>query len=192
MLPYLSKKYLNVRKKILKPFIIKINPNIVTIVALLVALAAGLSFYYDLVLLAGFLVLLNGFLDVLDGEIAKQFGKATKLGDFLDHTLDRVADIFIFLGITFHPSVPLWLGFSTIIVVLMVSYLGTQAHALCKKRIYGGLLGRADRILFLFIFSIAYVFYAKSLYYGIWLIFILSLVTVIQRFWYSYKILKRK
>lgn len=191
MLPYLFKKYPWIRKKLLRPFIIKANPNFITLLALFVAIIAGISFYYDFILLAGFLVLINGFLDVLDGEIAKYYKKETKLGDFLDHTLDRIADISIFLGLTFHPSIPLWLGFSTIIAVLLVSYLGTQAHALCRKRVYGGLLGRADRILLIFIFSIAYIFFNKSLYYGIWLIFILSLVTIAQRFWHSYKILRK-
>lgn len=191
MLQQVYKKHPKLRRKILKPFMFNVSPNKLSLLALIVAIIASYCFYKGIVLLGGILVLLNGFLDILDGEVAKTFGRKSVLGDFIDHTFDRIADISIFLGITFGGYVPIWLGFSTIVSVLMVSYLGTQAHALSGKRIYGGLLGRADRILLLLLFSLISLLDRNAMYYCIWLIFILSIVTVIQRFWHSYRILKR-
>jgi archaetidylinositol phosphate synthase len=68
-----------------------VSPNLVTIVALAVALAA--------VPLAGLTpaaacvaVTLSGLLDSLDGAVAVQAGRTTKVGFLLDSALDRIAD----------------------------------------------------------------------------------------------------
>jgi archaetidylinositol phosphate synthase len=44
-----------------------------------------------------------------------------------------------------------YLGMMAIIGVLLTSYMGTQAQAVGAKRLYAGLLGRADRIVLSFI-----------------------------------------
>ena len=64
MLPELSTKFPELRQKLLKPFIININPNVVSVVALLVAIAAGYFLWQNLLLPAAAFVLLNGFLDM--------------------------------------------------------------------------------------------------------------------------------
>lgn len=187
MLPDLDKKFPKLRKKILKPFLIDCNPNIITGLAFLAAVVSGYLFYTNQIVLASIFVFLNGFLDILDGEIAKKYNKRTKIGDFLDHAFDRISDVAIFLGLALNPLVPDLIGFSTIIFVLLVSYLGTQFQALTKKRLYGGIFGRGDRILFLFIFGILSYFFEKSLYWGVILILILSMITFAQRFYISIK-----
>ena len=114
---------------------------------------------YDLELFNFFLifavifVFLNGFFDAIDGKIAKLTNKISKKGDFLDHAIDRYADVFIIGGLALSP----WcrynvIGFLAIVGVLLTSYMGTQAQAVGYKRDYSGLLGRADR-LFLLMFA---------------------------------------
>lgn len=179
MLDSLNKPKL--RKKIFGKLAVKINPNIITLLALLSAIAAGYFFWKNLLWLAGILVFLNGFFDVMDGEIAKKYG-TSKFGDFLDHTFDRLADTAILLGIALNSNIPNWLGFSTIIAVLLVSYLGTQAQALTKKRLYSAIIGRADRILIIGLAGITAVFYFDILYWALWLLLILSVLTFLQRF----------
>ena len=179
----------SIRRKLLKPFLININPNIVTVFAVIAAIAAGVSFYYQYLELAIIFVALNGFLDMLDGEIARKHGP-TLLGDFLDHAFDRVADVTILLGITLSGYIPEQLGFYLIIITLLVSYLGTEAQALSRKRLYGGLLGRAERLVLIMLFSIAQLFYTDMIYNVVLILLALSVITFIQRFIYIFRDLK--
>lgn len=191
MLVELNKKFPEIRKKILKPFVFKCNPNTVSWVALIMAGIAGYLFYADQVILASLFVILNGFFDILDGEIAKAYGKTSKLGDFMDHAFDRVADVLMFFGVALNPGIPLWLGSMNVIFILLVSYMGTQFQAITQKRLYGGLFGRSDRNLFLFLFGAGTVVFAESLYYGTIIILALSAFTFVQRFWMSYREIKK-
>jgi archaetidylinositol phosphate synthase len=90
-------------------------------------------------------VFLNGWLDVVDGELARHQGVDSDAGDFLDHVLDRYADVAIIVG--FAAGVDAYgLGLAAVTGVLLTSYLGTQTQAVGLNRTYGGLLGRADRL----------------------------------------------
>ena len=178
------------RRKLLKPFIVNIDPNVVTVLAFIVALFAGLFFYYNYVYAGVLFILLNGFFDILDGEIAKKYKRTSKLGDFLDHTLDRLSDIVILLGITWSTYVPDFYGYLLIIMTLLISYLGTQAHALTKKRDYGGLIGRADRLFLLIVFGLLTAVDSNMLCYGVLVLLGLSVITFIQRFYKIYSDLK--
>jgi len=139
-----------------------IDPNVITFLSLIFALLAGIFFYFShdplYVLSGGIFVLLNSLFDALDGKVAKITGKQSKKGDFLDHTIDRYSDIFILLGIILGPLSRTWLGVFAIIGVLMTSYMGTQADAVGVSRDYGGIAGRADRLLLLIFFSFLYFF----------------------------------
>ena len=131
------------------------------------------------------------YCDALDGAIARKFGKS-KLGDFLDHTFDRISDSAIFVGLAFNPLYNAKIIFITLVSVLIVSYLGTQAHALTKVRFYGGLLGRADRLLILVFCGLFTVLYANLLLWGIYAILILSIITIFQRYFATYKVLNKE
>ncbi len=178
MLDKIDKK-LGFKEKITKPFLKKINPNYISVIGLLLSIPAAYLIFRGFYLFAAVFLILHCYCDILDGAIAKKYG-ATKKGDFLDHTFDRLSDTFIFLGVAFSPGVNLVLGFLTLIVILLVSYLGTQAQALTKKRLYSG-FGRADRFFFLFIFLIVSEF-LFVLDFGILLILILSLISLVYRF----------
>jgi len=130
-----------------------VNPNVISWVALLAALGAGVGFYVGgagFLALAILLILLSAYLDALDGKVAKLFGKACPRGDFIDHVFDRYADVFLLGGIAFNAAYArLWVGALAIVGVLLTSYMGTQAQAVGQGRRYGGLLGRADRLVLL-------------------------------------------
>lgn len=169
-----------------------ISPDAVSIVSLLCAFFAGLSFYYspgspEIILLAGLLVVLNSVLDALDGEIARKSRKASPRGDFLDHVIDRYSDIFIICGIFFAGYVPWQAGVVAIIGVLLTSYLGTQAQALNLGRYYGGLMGRADRLVIIILAALANFAYPFSIVgfsilgWAIIVIAVASHITALQR-----------
>jgi len=131
-----------------------INPNTLTWIAFLFAVLSGILFYLGniwLLLLAAVCILFNALFDALDGKIAKITGKTSKRGDFLDHVLDRYADVFIIGGIMLSIYCHWFIGLLALLGVIFASYMGTQAQALGCGRDYGGVLGRADRLVILII-----------------------------------------
>jgi len=155
-------RYRNIADKFLLPIanhMLNANPNIVSGVALSFALAAGIAFYVSymahwLLILAVLFTFLNALFDALDGKIARLTEKSSAKGDFLDHVLDRYADIFILGGIALSPYCNQLIGMIAVLGVLLLSYMGTQAQAVGCRREYGGILGRADRLVLLIIVPI--------------------------------------
>jgi len=143
---------------ILEPFakaFRRVHPNTLSWIAFLFAGAAGISIYFSywahpLLIVTSILIILNGFFDALDGKVARLSGRASKSGDFVDHVLDRYADILMIGLIAVSPWCNPYIGIFAIIGVLLTSYMGTQAQAVGAGRLYSGLLGRADRIVILF------------------------------------------
>ena len=143
--------------KILMPLArrMPLGPMGISLVSLITAIAAGYSFYMaDLdekhwLLIGALMVFLTAVFDALDGIVARTREIASRRGDLVDHTLDRVADIIIVGGIALGSLVDITLGFAAIIGILMLSYMGTQAQAVGAGREYAGLLGRADRLVVL-------------------------------------------
>jgi archaetidylinositol phosphate synthase len=180
----------------------RINPNLLTWFALLFSVIAGGFFYFSnpatelqnfFLFFAALFVLLNGLFDAIDGKVAKLTNKATARGDFLDHALDRYADVFIIGALALSPWCRPPIGLLAVIGVLLTSYMGTQAQAIGYKRDYSGLLGRADRLTLLIVFPIIQHIALHSSLQLPWNITILELVmvyfavvgniTAIQRFY---------
>lgn len=172
-----------------------VSPDTVSIASLICAFFAGLSFYYsttskELVLLAGVLVLLNSIFDALDGVIARKVNRATPKGDFLDHVIDRYSDTFIICSIFFAGYIDWKIGVAAIVGVLITSYLGTQAQALNLGRYYGGLMGRADRLVVVVIAAFSNSIYPAPiaglciLGWAVILIAVTSHITAVQRILY--------
>ncbi len=135
--------------------LIRVNPDSVSWAAFLAAVGAGVGFFLGgsgFLGLALLLILVNSYLDALDGKIAKLAGKASARGDFLDHVLDRYSDVVMLGGVAFNAMYcQLSVGTLALLGVLLTSYMGTQAQAVGQGRAYGGILGRADRLVLLFV-----------------------------------------
>jgi archaetidylinositol phosphate synthase len=132
-----------------------VHPDIISWIAFAFAVLAGASFWaagrygYHLLLLAFLAMLLNALFDALDGWVARLTKVASKRGDFLDHVLDRYADAFIIGGIVLSAYAHFTVGLLALLGVIFTSYMGTQSQALGLDRNYGGLMGRADRLVYL-------------------------------------------
>ena len=170
-----------------------ITPDILTVLSLFAAAGAGIGFYFYDIGIGTICILLNAVFDALDGSIARALKIQSLKGDFLDHTVDRYADIFIICGIFAGPLCPWQIGVFGLTGVLMASYLGTQAQAVGVGRFYGGFLGRADRLVLLMgagiitIITSAMIF-GLSFFAWVLLIFgIFGHVTAIQRFRHVWK-----
>jgi archaetidylinositol phosphate synthase len=116
--------------------------------ALAAVIAALVRFTTPLLFLpVAVLVFLAGLFDVLDGEVARTTHRTSVRGDFLDHVLDRYADLVILLGIAVSGFVLPVLALLALVSLLLTSYMGTQAQAVGQGRLYSGLLTRADRLV---------------------------------------------
>lgn len=197
-------KYRNKVDFILEPIAKKIDiePNILTYISLLFAFFSSLATYFSyeykyLLILSSLFILINGFLDAMDGKIARIKGKESKKGDFIDHAIDRFSDAFIMGGIIASQWVNKIIGISAFASVMLVSYLGTQAQAVGYKRIYGGILGRADRIAILFFALLIQFFLPKKIYGFYFLDFIMlyfivaGIITILQRYMAAIKYLSK-
>ena len=194
-----------VADRLLDPFVagakrLGLTPDAVSVLALLTAVGAGAAFAFAaelrlLYLLGAVLVLWNGIFDLLDGALARELDSQSDAGDLLDHVLDRYADILIISGLAAGVG-QYALGLAAITGVLMTSYLGTQAQAVGLDRVYGGLLGRADRLALIgVVTTVAAVIDATAL--GLtavgWLLVIFAVVghiTALQRFYYAMRDLR--
>ena len=168
----------------------RLTPNFFTIAALLASAGAGILFFLRMELWGIVAVALNAFCDAMDGAVAREMKAQSKRGDFLDHAVDRYADIFIITGIFGGGMVPWQVGVLALTGVLMSSYLGTQAQAVGVGRYYGGLLGRADRLVLILIIGIIdlivpMTWYGLSWFGWLFLLFgIFGHITAFQRFAY--------
>ncbi len=169
------------RSKLLAPFLFKANPAIITIISFLFAIFTGYLFFLGSWSLGALTLIISAVLDALDGEIARKYKVATKFGDLLDHTFDRIADAAIFIGLAFNPQMPSVLTLLALIAILLASYAGTEAQALMGKRLYTALVGRADRLVILFAAALLMPFYSNAMFYAILAIGILSVLTFFQR-----------
>ena len=171
-----------------------LSPNAVSVVAFGLAVLGGVAFALapretPLLYLAGAVaVALNGWLDLVDGELARDQGTGGPAGDLLDHVLDRYADIVVIAGLAAGLEAYA-LGLAAVTGVLMTSYLGTQAQAVDLDRVYGGLVGRADRLALIGVVGVLAAVFSPT-YAGLglvgWLLVVLAVVghvTAIQRFY---------
>jgi archaetidylinositol phosphate synthase len=169
---------------------LRMNANFFTLAALIASAAAGFLFYSRMELWGIVAVTFNAFCDAMDGAVARAMKTQSLRGDFLDHAVDRYADIFIITGIFAGGLVPWQIGVFALTGVLMASYLGTQAQAVGVGRNYGGLLGRADRLVLILVFGVIGLFVPLTVYGLTWLGWLLLMfgvfghITAFQRFAY--------
>jgi len=193
-------RFRHVADRALIPFVgaarsLGLSPNGVSVIAFALAIAAGGVYAVAareplLYLVGALLVFFNGWLDIVDGALARELDVASDAGDLLDHVLDRYADLIIIVGLA--AGVSQWrIGIAAVTGVLMTSYLGTQAQAVGLDRVYGGLLGRADRLALVGLVTGVAAF-VRPVGLGLdpvgWLLVVFAVVghvTAFQRFYYS-------
>ncbi len=178
-----------------------VSPNTFSWLALLAAVVAAFFFWQNILIVAFVFLFLNSLFDALDGKVARLTNNLTKQGDFLDHVIDRYADVIILVGIGYSPHSTPFIAAVAIIGVLLTSYMGTQVQASGAKRDYGGIMGRADRLMFLMlavffqsIFQILEFFglltFTIPLLFWVMVVFaILHHFAAVQRFYRAWKTL---
>jgi CDP-diacylglycerol---glycerol-3-phosphate 3-phosphatidyltransferase len=158
----------------------RVRPDALTATGWAFSLCAAVLFAVGYTKTAGAVMLFAGLFDALDGAVARESGRMSAFGAFLDSTLDRFSEAAIFVGVIFfyaasQPYAALLAGVA-MTFSLMTSYTRARAEGLgldCEV----GLLERAGRVMILSLFSLAGLLFA-----GLALVAAGALVTTAQRF----------
>jgi CDP-diacylglycerol--glycerol-3-phosphate 3-phosphatidyltransferase len=130
---------------------LKITPNQVTGLSIVISFFSGLSYAIGHFPLGGWLLFLAGFFDLLDGRIARRKNMVTKDGAFFDSFSDRVAEGIVYMGIIYYfRNSKFWLMVAvlTMLSSQLISYAKARAEALGVECAVGW-MQRPERIIYL-------------------------------------------
>ena len=132
-----------------------VKPNLLTVIGLLFGFICLIFTVANRLLFAGLALFISGFFDLLDGAVARQYGRVTAYGGFLDSVLDRYTDLAVAFGIFVYflnqgDSFFAVLTFVAATGIVLVSYVRARAEA-ASLRCKSGLLERPERTILLII-----------------------------------------
>src|SRR4030095_16878668 len=78
---------------------LRIHPNTLTLIGLLINIAAAVALAKERFVLAGVIMIIANIFDFIDGKVAQITNTVSRFGAFWDSTLDRFSDIALFLGL---------------------------------------------------------------------------------------------
>jgi CDP-diacylglycerol--glycerol-3-phosphate 3-phosphatidyltransferase len=159
-----------------------LTPDHLTILGLIVGIAAAVAIGAGQLQLGVLLVILAALPDLFDGALAKATDASSQRGAFFDSTVDRVTDAFLLGGIAWYlagaesPYMTI-LPFAVMAVSSIISYERAKAESLGIEA-KGGLMERAERIIALLVGLLFPVLLIPIL----WIMLVLTTITAIQRF----------
>ena len=170
----------------------RINPNALTTLGLLVNTYAAFLFGYAnaenqqrMFFYAGMVIIGSGFFDLVDGRVARASNQVSHFGGFYDSVVDRYSDASQFFGLlVFYArgerSFYVVLTAIALVSSIMVSYTRARAESLigsCKV----GFMERPERLVLVILGALF-----NRMAPVLWLIAVLSTITVIHRTQYTW------
>ncbi len=179
---------------LIDPFIelivkLQVHPNHFTVLGLFISFIGALFYAKHDIRLGGMFILLGGLCDIIDGKVARKTGLSSNFGALLDSSLDRYAEVFMFLGTAIY-FVEINHAPTSIMVFLalggsmMVSYVRARAEGLgyeCKV----GIMQRPERIVYVGFSSLIHPYLLELV---IWMIAILANFTAVQRMYHVWRL----
>ena len=165
---------------------LRIHPNILTFVGLLINVAAAVALGRGRFILAGFIMGVANIFDFIDGKVAHQLNAVSVFGGFWDSVIDRFSDIALFVGLIYLYS---HLGRTDYVMItalammfaIMTSYTRARAESLITK-CKVGFMERPERIVLFLIGA-----FTNRMAAVMWVIGVLSIFTVADRIIYTYR-----
>ncbi|NPA90586.1 MAG: CDP-alcohol phosphatidyltransferase family protein [Chloroflexi bacterium] len=157
-----------------------VTPNALTIGGFLLVAGVSVVLARGYFRIGGILLLLTVWLDAVDGALARETGQVTRLGSFLDSTLDRYAEGLLYFGLLVYytqhrAEYMIYLIYLTILGSLLVSYTRAKAESI-GVQVTEGLLTRFERLVIL-ILGLIFLHIEAAL----WILAPLTHITAIQR-----------
>jgi CDP-diacylglycerol--glycerol-3-phosphate 3-phosphatidyltransferase len=166
----------------------RVHPDYLTIAALVLSILGGVALYGSR--WAGWLLLLivpvalgRTALNALDGLVARDTGLARPWGEVLNEFCDRLADVALFAGVALAPGSQPSLGAVVVVVMLLSSYLAILSKAAGGRRQYVGVMGKADRMIYLSLAAVVAFALPGVPIFTIFLVLVLAglAITIVQR-----------
>lgn len=131
----------------------RISPNMLTVIGLLLNIVTAAVIGGGYLFASGVLLLVAGIFDMADGALARVKNATSQFGDFLDATLDRLAEASVGLGLLWHAmarhdDLQIGLIYAVVLGSVMISYARARAEVLdldCEV----GIMPRPERIIIL-------------------------------------------
>ena len=181
----------------------RINPNLLTVIGVLINVCSGLLFGLGYFFWAGVILIVANLFDMLDGQVARRTGQVTRFGGFLDSTFDRISDMAAFVGLmTFyardtehHSTLNVLLAGLALVGSVLVSYASARAESLIPKCDVG-FLRRPERVVLLIIGALSTHPGSESLFANrmpavLWILCVGSFWTFAYRVYHTWKELNR-
>ena len=168
-----------------------VHPNVLTLVGVLVNVGAAWALATGHFVLAGVVMIVANIFDFIDGKVAHETNTVSEFGAFWDSTLDRFSDLALFLGLVYlyaslgRPDYVMITAL-TLVFSIMTSYARARAESLVEK-CKVGFMERPERIVLLMIGA-----FTNRMAGVLWMILVLSIVTVVNRIHYTYLALNRR
>jgi CDP-diacylglycerol--glycerol-3-phosphate 3-phosphatidyltransferase len=164
---------------------LRIHPNILTFTGVLISIWAGWHLALGDFRTAGLVMIFASIFDFIDGKVAVELGAVSKFGGFWDSVIDRFSDLALSVGlICLYSSLErtdyVLITSIAMVFATMTSYTRARAESLiprCKV----GFMERPERIVLFMIGA-----FTNRMAAVMWVIGVLSVVTVVNRIQYTY------
>jgi CDP-diacylglycerol--glycerol-3-phosphate 3-phosphatidyltransferase len=168
---------------------LRIHPNTLTFIGVLINVAAAWALALGKFVTAGVIMVIANIFDFIDGKVAVESQTMSAFGAFWDSVIDRFSDISLFIGLIFLYAT---LGRRDYVMVtalammfaIMTSYTRARAESLIKK-CKVGFMERPERIVLFMIGA-----FTNRMAAVMWVILILSIFTVADRIILTYRELR--
>jgi CDP-diacylglycerol--glycerol-3-phosphate 3-phosphatidyltransferase len=168
---------------------LRIHPNILTFVGVLINVAAACALGLGRFILAGVIMVVANIFDFIDGKVALELDAVSKFGGFWDSVIDRFSDISLFIGLIFLYSQRertdyVMITALAMMFAIMTSYTRARAESLIPK-CKVGFMERPERIVLFMIGA-----FTNRMAAVLWVILVLSIFTVADRIILTYRELR--
>ena len=170
---------------------LRIHPNTLTLIGLLINVAAAVALGLDHFALAAVIMIVANIFDFIDGKVAHITNTVSRFGAFWDSTLDRFSDIALFLGLIYlYASLRrtdyVMVASLAMMFTIMTSYTRARAESLIEK-CKVGFMERPERIVLFMIGA-----FTNRMAAVLWVILVLSVFSVADRVILTYRVLREE
>ena len=165
---------------------LRIHPNVLTVVGVVINMIAAYLLGNDHFRWAGVVMLVANIFDYIDGKVARESGRESLFGGFWDSVMDRFSDITLFIGLIYlysHLHRPDYVIICALAMMfsVMTSYTRARAESLIEK-CKVGFMERPEWIVLFMIGAIT-----NRMAGVLWVILVLSIVTVADRIYFTWR-----
>jgi CDP-diacylglycerol--glycerol-3-phosphate 3-phosphatidyltransferase len=164
---------------------LRIHPNILTLVGVIINVLAAWALAAHRFVLAGVVMICANIFDFIDGKVAHELQLQSQFGAFWDSTLDRFSDLALLTGLLYLYSSRgrsdyVLIAALALIFSIMTSYARARAESLVTK-CKVGFMERPERIVLFMIGA-----FTNRMAGVLWVILVLSVLAVANRIYYTY------